>query len=334
MNTRYLVTGGGGFIGSHVVRHLLGKKHKVRILDNFLTGNRNNIRDVASDIELIEGDIRNEKDSTLAVQDVDYIIHLAALPSVPRSVANPVLSTDINVNGTVTLLNAAQRKGIKRIVFASSSSVYGDSPEFPRHEDQYPQPLSPYAVSKLAGEFYMKCFYKLHGLETVTLRYFNVFGPRQDPNSQYAAVIPKFITAVLSGKKPIVYGDGEQSRDFTFIEDLVQGIYKACHADRAPGQVLNVACGRRTSLNQLLEYLQELSGSEVNAEYTAPRAGDVRDSFASIDRARELLGYEPRFSMAQGLEKTFSWYRELAEKKGETALKHAGATSSVNYATV
>jgi len=205
----YLVSGGAGFIGSHAVSYLLQNGHRVRVLDNFLTGNRNNLNGLIENIELIEGDFRDEKTAFAAVQDIDYVIHLGALPSVSRSVQNPVLTTDINVNGTVTLLKAAQDRGVKRVVFASSSSVYGDSPELPRVESQIPQPLSPYAVSKLAGEFYHRCFYKLHGLETVCLRFFNVFGPRQNPNSQYAAVIPRFIQAILHGQPPVVYGDGE-----------------------------------------------------------------------------------------------------------------------------
>jgi UDP-glucose 4-epimerase len=197
---------------------------------------------------------------------------------------------------------------VKRLVFASSSSVYGDSPIFPRHESQPPQPLSPYAVSKLAGEFYLQCFYKLHGLETTALRFFNVFGPRQDPNSQYAAVIPRFIEAVLYGNRPMVYGDGEQTRDFTYVDDLVEGIFKTCHAKGAAGEVLNVACERRTSLNQLLKLLEELSGRTINPEYTDARPGDVRDSLADITKAKEIFGYAPKFSMAEALALTYRWY--------------------------
>lgn len=310
----YLVTGGGGFIGSHMVRYLLQLKDKVRVLDNFLTGNRNNLAEVAEQIDLVDGDLRDEATVMSATKGIDYVIHLAALPSVPRSVQNPVLTTDINVNGTVNLLQAAVKNGVKRVVFASSSSVYGDSPIFPRHESQPPQPLSPYAVSKLAGEFYLQCFYKLHGLETTSLRFFNVFGPRQDPNSQYAAVIPKFIEAVLHDRRPTVYGDGEQTRDFTYVDDLIDAIYKCCHAPAA-GEILNVACERRTSLNQLLKLLHELSGKAIQPEYTAPRPGDVRDSLADITKAKKILDYEPRFSMAEGLALTYRWYEKQLQNR-------------------
>ncbi|NIR49001.1 SDR family oxidoreductase [candidate division KSB1 bacterium] len=314
----YLVTGGGGFIGSHVVRYLLNQNHRVRVLDNFITGNRHNLKEVMENIELIDGDFCKEEEARLAVKDIDYVIHLGALPSVPRSVKNPMLTTDINVSGTVKLLHAAQDSQVKRIVFASSSSVYGNSPEFPRQEEQVPQPLSPYAVSKLSGEFYLKCFYNLHGLETVCLRFFNVFGPRQDPNSHYAAVIPRFIQAVLSDRPPTVYGDGKQSRDFTFVEDLVNGIYKACHSKSAAGEVINVACGRRISLNHLLDLLRDISNKRITPEYTSPRPGDVRDSIAAIEKARNLLGYEPRFTMAEGLGKTYRWYESQMKKNGHS----------------
>ncbi len=328
----YLVTGGGGFIGSHVVRFLLKNKARVRVLDNFLTGNRKNLTEVIDDIELIDGDFRDEETARLAVKDIEYVIHLGALPSVPRSVKNPLLTNDINVNGTVALLQAAYKSSVKRLVFASSSSVYGDSPVFPRQENQTPAPLSPYAVSKLAGEFYLQCFYKLHGLETTALRFFNVFGPRQDPNSQYAAVIPRFIEAVLHDQRPVIHGDGEQTRDFTYVEDLVVAIYRACHAEGAAGDVINVACGRRISLNQLLDSLRDLSKKKIVPEHTAPRPGDVRDSIADIRKAREILGYDPKFSMAEGLARTYKWYEAQALNNGRSGndqliqkSKHVGA---------
>jgi UDP-glucose 4-epimerase len=327
-----LVTGGGGFIGSHVVRFLLKKKARVRVLDNFLTGNRKNLTEVLDSIELIDGDFRDEETARLAVKDIDYVIHLGALSSVPRSVKNPMLTTDINVNGTVTLLQAAYKSSVKRLVFASSSSVYGDSPVFPRQENQTPSPLSPYAVSKLTGEFYLQCFYKLHGLETTALRFFNVFGPRQDPDSQYAAVIPRFIDAVLHDKHPVVHGDGEQTRDFTYVEDLVVAIHRACHAEGAAGAVINVACGRRTSLNQLLDSLRELSKKKIVPEHTAPRVGDVRDSLADIAKARDILGFDPKYSLGEGLARTYKWYEEQALNNGRSAKneiiqesKHVGA---------
>ncbi|MFQ5605367.1 MAG: SDR family oxidoreductase [bacterium] len=314
--SHFLVTGGSGFIGSHIVRYLLKHQCKVRVLDNFLTGNRNNLKEVMDQIELIDGDFRDEETSIIAVSNIDYIVHLGALPSVPRSLNKPVLTTDINVNGTVNLLNMARLHGVKRIVFASSSSVYGDSPDFPRHESQSPAPISPYAVSKLSGEYYLSSFYKLYGLETVALRFFNVFGPRQDPNSQYAAVIPRFITAVLHDHPPIVFGDGEQSRDFTYVDDLVNAIFKACLAERAPGMVMNVACGRRISLNNLIDLLREITKKDIHPDYTDPRPGDVRDSIADITRARELLGYEPKVSMAEGLAKTYHWYETSCKSNG------------------
>ncbi|MFQ6112843.1 MAG: SDR family oxidoreductase [bacterium] len=310
----YLITGGGGFIGSHVVRYLTKHGHRVRVLDNFLTGNRDNLSEIIDDIDLIDGDFRSEKTANLAVQDIEYVIHLGALPSVPRSVRNPVLTTDINVNGTVTLLKAAQQSGVKRVVFASSSSVYGDSPELPRVETQTLRPLSPYAVSKLSGEYYHSCFYRLHGLETVSLRFFNVFGPRQDPNSQYAAVIPRFIQKILQGQPPVVYGDGEQTRDFTYVENVVNAVFKACHAERAAGEVINIACGRRISLNHLIKLLRELTNADINPEYTDPRPGDVRDSLADIAKAKELLDYVPAVSMAEGLSRTYNWYSNQNHK--------------------
>lgn len=316
----YLVTGGGGFIGSHVVRYLLKNGFQVRVLDNFLTGHRKNLTEIGDKIELIEGDFRDEETSRIAVAGIDYIVHLGALPSVPRSVSNPVLSTDINVSGIVQLLQAAQQAQVKRLVFASSSSIYGDSPEFPRRETQVPQPLSPYAVSKLAGEFYLKCFYKLHGLETVSLRFFNVFGSRQDPNSQYAAVIPRFIDAVLDNRRPIIYGDGEQTRDFTYIEDLVGGIFKACHADGAAGEVFNLACGRRISLNNLIEYLRELTNKDIIPEYTEPRAGDVKDSLADVSKAEEILDFSPSVPMVDALAKTYTWYEAQRTANGHAVM--------------
>ncbi len=316
MTQHFLVTGGGGFIGSHMVRFLLQQKHAVRVLDNFITGNRANLAEVADGVELIDGDIRNREDCLQALEGITHVVHLAALPSVPRSIKNPMLSTDINVNGTVTLLEAARESGVKRLVFASSSSVYGNSPEFPRTETQKPAPVSPYAVSKLAGEYYLRCFYELHGLETVALRFFNVFGPRQNPNSQYAAVIPRFIQAVLEGRPPTVYGDGEQSRDFTFIADLVDGIYRACQAAAAAGEVMNVACGRRTSLNQLLDLLRALTNKKIAAHYTDPRPGDVRHSMADIEKAKAILDFEPRFSIAEGLAETYRWYESQMRNNG------------------
>lgn len=312
----YLVTGGAGFIGSNLTEVLLGKGHRVRVLDNFLTGKRENLAGLAERygdaFDLVEGDLRDTAVVSRAVKDVRYILHQGALPSVPRSVADPALSNEINVGGTVNLLLAARDAGVKRVVFAASSSAYGDTPELPKRESMAPNPKSPYAAQKLAGEHYMRIFFEVYGLETVCLRYFNVFGPRQDPASMYAAVIPRFITAVLSGEPPTIYGDGGQTRDFTYIENVVQANLRACEAPKsACGKVVNIACGERISLLSILEVIYRQADRRVEPRFEPSRPGDVRDSLADITLARELLGYDPKVPFAEGLSRTFDFFRKV-----------------------
>lgn len=306
----YLVTGGGGFIGSNIVQTLLERGERVRVLDNFATGRQQNLADLANKIELIEGDIRDPQVAARAVAGVDYVLHQAALGSVPRSVQDPITSNDVNVNGTLNMLWAAKQAGVKRFVTASSSSVYGNTPQLPKEEAMSPNPISPYAVSKLACERYTMSFHAVYGLPTVALRYFNVFGPKQDPLSQYAAVIPRFITAIKKGEAPVVYGDGEQSRDFTFIENVVQANLLACTAPAAPGQFMNIACGDRYSLNTLLQLLAEIIGKDVRPIYQAERSGDVKHSLASIERAKKVLGFSPAVNFRDGLKRTVAWFLE------------------------
>jgi nucleoside-diphosphate-sugar epimerase len=305
---RVLVTGGGGFIGSHTVDRLLGDGHDVRVLDNFATGRRENLLDVLSDIDLVEGDIQSYERVSNAVRDCEIVIHEAALPSVPRSVQDPLTSNATNVTGTLNVLLASRDAGIKRVIYASSSSIYGASPELPKHEGLLPQPISPYAVAKLAGEGFCRSFWEVFGLETVALRYFNVFGPRQDPFSQYSAVIPNFITALMDGRSPTVFGDGEQSRDFTYVGNVVEGNVLAMDAEVVGGKVFNVAAGQRTSLNELLQTLQHLSGRHVDPSYEEPRPGDVPHSHADISAAERELGFRPRVSVEEGLRLTLDWF--------------------------
>jgi nucleoside-diphosphate-sugar epimerase len=305
---RVLVTGGGGFIGSHTVDRLLRDGHDVRVLDNFATGRRENLLDVLSDIDLVEGDIQSYERVSNAVRDCEIVIHEAALPSVPRSVQDPLTSNATNVTGTLNVLLASRDAGIKRVIYASSSSIYGASPELPKHEGLLPQPISPYAVAKLAGEGFCRSFWEVFGLETVALRYFNVFGPRQDPFSQYSAVIPNFITALMDGRSPSVFGDGEQSRDFTYVGNVVEGNVLAMDAEGVGGKVFNVAAGQRTSLNELLQTLEQLSGRHVDPSYAEPRPGDVPHSHADISAAERELGFRPRVSVEEGLRLTLDWF--------------------------
>lgn len=310
----YLVTGGAGFIGSNLVENLLAAGHRVRVLDNFLTGRRENLAGLAERygdaFELVEGDLRDLALTRSAAEGIEYVLHQGALPSVPRSVADPVLSSEINVGGTLSLLVAARDAGVRRVIFAASSSAYGDTPQLPKCESMTPNPKSPYAAQKLAGEHYMRIFYEVYGLETVSLRYFNVFGPKQDPASTYAAVIPRFITTVLSGRAPTVYGDGLQTRDFTYIDNVVQVNLLACEAPKdACGKVFNVACEERVSLLEILEIIYELAGRRVPPRFEPPRPGDVRDSLADISLARDLLGYEPTIPFPEGLSRTFDFFR-------------------------
>ncbi|MBL0175434.1 MAG: SDR family oxidoreductase [Ignavibacteria bacterium] len=304
-----LVTGGAGFIGSNIVEALLQRGDRVRVLDNFSTGKRENLAPFRADVELIEGDVRSYHIVHAAMRGVDVVLHQAALPSVPRSIADPITTHEVNTNGTLNVLSAARDLGVGRIVFASSSSIYGNSVELPKHEGMSPNPLSPYAVSKLTGEKYMQVFFQLYGIETVALRYFNVFGPRQDPASQYSAVIPKFITGMLAGRAPSVFGDGEQTRDFTFIQNVVTANLLAAAAPGAGGTVMNVACHERISLNTLVADINRLLGSSIAAEYAPTRLGDVLHSFAAIDRASEIIGYSPVVPWAEGLRRTVEYYR-------------------------
>jgi UDP-glucose 4-epimerase len=304
-----LVTGGAGFIGSHIVDRLVQNGEKVRVLDNFSTGKRANIEHNLGEIDLINGSLTDMGTVRRAVEGVDYVLHQGALPSVPRSVNDPIGSNDANINGTLNLLVAARDACVKRLVFASSSSVYGDSPSLPKHERMPPDPLSPYALTKLAGECYCRLFTDLYGLETVSLRYFNVFGPRQDPESQYAAVIPKFIKCMLKGERPVIYGDGLQSRDFTYVENNVEANILACSAPRAVGEVMNIACGDRFSLLDLVDIINRILGTSIEPVFEPARPGDVKHSQADISKARELIGFEPKVGFVEGLERLVGWTR-------------------------
>lgn len=307
---KFLVTGGAGFIGSSIAEALLAKGEKVRILDDFSTGRRKNVESLKGDVELIEGSIVDPETVARAVKGVEVIFHQAAIPSVVRSVENPGASMLANVQGTTTVLDGARHAKVKRVIFAASSSAYGDTPTLPKIETMPTSPRSPYAVSKLTGEHLMAVFAALYGLETLSLRYFNVFGPRQDPTSQYAAVIPNFVTAALGNKAPTVYGDGEQTRDFCFIENTVgANLLAASTSSKLSGQVVNIACGERISLNQLLAYIGEEAGVKLEPKYVPGRAGDVRDSLASIDAARALIGYEPKVLVREGLQRTFRAFK-------------------------
>ncbi len=308
MSGTYLVTGAAGFIGSHIAETLAARGERVRALDNFSTGKRANLAPFLDRVELIEGDLRDPADVKRAVEGVEIVFHQGALPSVPKSVEDPVGSNESNITGTLNVLVAARDARVKRVVYAASSSAYGDSPVLPKEESMTPAPLSPYATQKYVGELYCRNFYDLFGLETVALRYFNVFGPRQDPTSQYAAVIPKFITALAAGKPPTIYGDGEQSRDFTYIENVVQANLLAARADGAAGEMMNFACGERYTLNELLEKLQRIMKTDIRADYTDPRPGDVKHSLADIGKCRRLLGYAPHVSLEEGLERTVSFF--------------------------
>ena len=309
----YVVTGGAGFIGSNIVSRLVADGEEVRVVDDLSTGKRENLREVEDAVALHEGDICDEALLREALDGADYVLHQAALASVPRSIADPVESNRVNVEGTLKVLDAARACGVRRVVYASSSSLYGDAPMLPKTEQMIPAPMSPYAVSKLAGEYYCSVYNDTFGLETVSLRYFNVFGPRQDPSSQYAAVIPIFISCLMRGERPTVFGDGEQSRDFTFVDDVVEANLLAARAEGAAGVVCNVGCGDSHTLNELLALLAKLMGTDAQADYAPERAGDVKHSLADIVRARQALGYEPRVAFEDGLGRTLDWFRREAE---------------------
>lgn len=308
---KYLVTGGAGFIGSNLVEALLQRGHSVKVLDNFSTGKRENIKRFESDIELIEGDIRSLHIVEEAMKGTDVVLHEAALPSVPRSIKDPVTTNEVNVSGTLNILNAAVAAKTKRVVFASSSSIYGNNPELPKHEDMVPNPLSPYAVSKLAGENYCKVFAQIYGLETVALRYFNVFGPNQDPSSQYSAVIPKFINSVLKNESPVIYGDGEQSRDFTYISNVIEANILASEVKIDSPVIVNCACHDRITLNELVSAINKILNKDVKPEYNTERTGDVKHSFAAIGKAEKLLSYRVADPFVNGLEKTIAYFQNL-----------------------
>jgi len=315
--SRILVTGGAGFIGSNLTEALLKEGHWVRVLDNFSTGKRENLvfdREYSS-LEIINGDIRDLAICRKVMKDIEVVFHQAALPSVQRSVEDPLISNAVNVEGTLNILLSSRDTGVKRLIYASSSSIYGDTPTLPKQEEMPPNPLSPYALQKYIGEHYCRLFSQLYSLETVSLRYFNVFGPKQDPNSIYSAVIPRFIDALLEGHPPIIFGDGEQSRDFTYIDNVVQANLLAMHVDRLNGEAINIACGKRTSLNQLLAILYDIFGSKVSPIYQEPRKGDVRHSLADIRKGKQILNYEPNVGIEAGLKKTVEYFKE--QRMGE-----------------
>ena len=303
----HLVTGGAGFIGSSIAEALLAAGERVRIIDDFSSGRRENLEKLPGRFELVEGSIADPETVHRAMGGIDVVFHEAAIPSVVRSVENPQATMLAGAQGTTVVLDVARRAGVRRVVFAASSSAYGDTPTLPKIETMEPRPLSPYAASKLAGEQLMRIFAQLYGLETISLRYFNVFGPRQDPSSEYAAVIPKFLTAAIRGERAVVFGDGEQTRDFCYIDNVVRANLLAASTSRPlRGEVVNVACGERTSLNELVRYIGDLSGTRLEADHRAPRAGDIRDSVADVRTARELLGYEPAIDLRTGLKRTYA----------------------------
>jgi nucleoside-diphosphate-sugar epimerase len=305
---QYLVTGGAGFIGSHLAEELIRRGERVRVADSLITGKRQNLSHLP-EVEFIEGDLADADVARRAVEGMDYVLHQAAIPSVPRSVQDPITSNRANIDAALNVLVAARDAGVRRVVYAGSSSAYGDTPTLPKVETMPTAPLSPYALQKLVAEQYCQMFTKLYGLETVTIRYFNVFGPRQDPSSPYSGVISLFISALAEGRQPTIYGDGGQTRDFTYVANVVDGVLRACHASEASGEVINVATGGRISLNELFQTLRSLTGAKVEPIYQETRAGDVRDSQADIGKARRLLGYEPSVGLADGLQKTFEWFR-------------------------
>ncbi len=305
-----LITGGAGFIGSNMVRFLLKKSIRVRVLDNFETGKKENLAEVKSDIEIIKGDIRDVRVCKKSVEGVDVVYHLAALGSVPRSMKDPATSHDVNVNGTFNMLDASRLAGVKRFVFASSSSVYGRSAVLPQHEGLPLQPISPYAANKAAGEMYCRAWFEAYGLQTICLRYFNVFGPRQDPNSQYAAAIPLFVSLLLRDKRPIIFDDGEQSRGFTYIDNVTTANWLAATAPKTEGQAINISTANAVSVNTVVNTIRQLLGKEnIKPDYQPPRAGDIKHSLADVSRAKQIIGYEPLVSFDQGIRLAIDWYK-------------------------
>ena len=308
----YLVTGGAGFIGSHLCEELVRRGHRVRVVDSLITGKRRNldaIRGETSAVEFIEGDLAEPGVAERAVAGMDYVLHQAAIPSVPRSVQDPITSNRANITSVLNVLVASRDAGVKRFVYAGSSSAYGNTATLPKHEGMPTDPLSPYALQKLVGEQYCRLFTTLYGFETVAIRYFNVFGPRQDPGSPYSGVISLFATALLEGRPPVIYGDGEQTRDFTYVANVVDGVLRASEAPNVAGEVMNLATGDRISLNDLLKTMNRILGTSLEAVYKSPRAGDVRDSQADIGKAKTLLGYAPSVDLEEGLRRTLDWCR-------------------------
>ena len=313
----YAVTGGAGFIGSHIAEALSLRGDTVRVLDNFSTGKRRNIETFESHVDVREVDLASETGLASHLRGVDYVIHQAAIPSVPRSMKDPVRSHEANVNGTLNLLVACREAGVRRVIYASSSSLYGESEVLPKHEEMAPRPMSPYGGQKLFGEVYCQVFWRAYGLETVSLRYFNVFGPRQDASSAYSGVLARLIPAVLGGKKPVIYGDGSQSRDFTYVSNVVDANILACRVDGVAGESFNIACGDRITVNQILDEIKALTGSNVEPIHEDPRPGDILHSQADITKAREKMGWEPVASFKEGLKPTIAWYREELVKSDE-----------------
>jgi UDP-glucose 4-epimerase len=307
---KFLVTGGAGFIGSNICKKLVSQDAFVRVVDNLLTGEKSNLADILDKIEFIEADMGDESVAHSAMKDIDVVLHQGALPSVPKSIDDPAATHKHCLEATFTLLLAARDAGVKRFVYAASSSVYGDAPTLPKVETMPPNPLSPYAVAKVAGEYYCSVFYQVFGLETISLRYFNVFGPHQDPTSQYAAAIPAFVTAILKGQPPTVFGDGEQTRDFTYIDNVVDANLLAARAKHVKGQVLNVACGQAVTVNEIIDVINQLTSKNIKPIYTDPRSGDIKHSLADITRAEKLISYKPAIQFKQGLRLAIEWYRQ------------------------
>ncbi|HSL21267.1 MAG TPA: SDR family oxidoreductase [Vicinamibacterales bacterium] len=305
----YLVTGGAGFIGSHLAEALVRRGDRVRVVDNLVTGKRANLAHLGGAVEFLEADLADLDVARRAVDGCEVVLHQAAIPSVPRSVQDPIASNRANVDATLNVLVAARDAGVRRVVYAGSSSAYGNTPTLPKREDMPTSPLSPYALQKLVGEQYMQLFTALYGLQTVTIRYFNVFGPRQDPSSPYSGVISLFVSALVEGRRPTIYGDGEHTRDFTYVANIVDGVLRACEASQASGEVINVATGGRISLNQLFAAIRDLTGAAVEPIYADPRPGDVKDSQADINKARTVLGYSPIVPFEEGLRRTLEWYQ-------------------------
>ncbi|MGD0956990.1 MAG: SDR family oxidoreductase [Candidatus Acidiferrales bacterium] len=312
---RYLVTGGAGFIGSNMVDELVRRGHSVVVLDDFSSGKEANLAGVRGKIDFRAGSITDLAEAQAACEGVDYVIHLAARTSVPKSVKDPLETNKVNIDGTLNVLVAARDAKVKRLVYAASSSAYGETPTLPKTETMQPEPISPYGVTKFVGELYAQVFGRVYGLENASVRYFNVFGPRQDPTSQYSGVLSRFMLAILEGEAPVVYGDGEQSRDFTYIDNVVDQTLRACEASGASGKVFNGGTGARITLNEVLKLLGKITGRKVQAKYDPPRAGDIRDSQADISLARKVLGYEPRVHLEDGLKRTWEWYKDAYGKK-------------------